>query len=159
MDIINLNIIKNQNYIEWVSDKIYSTWELECIDQGYTTINEFTKKIIKQTNNIPVTFLLLDNNVTIGTIAIELTDLPLNIKYTPWIASFYIEKMYRNKGYGEFLLLYAINYCKNVLKQKEIYLWTEQKNISFYEKRGWDVKDIVYYIDKVIYIMQYNILS
>ena len=157
MDIININETKNSEYIDWISNKIYTTWEKECNDDGYYSEKEFKNKLIKQFSTIPVTFGLVFEKKIIGTISIELNDLKSNKLYTPWVASFYIDNDYRSKGFGEKLLNHVILYAKYSLNLKVIYLWTEKNNLKFYIKRNWEIIEIKTHLNKKIYILKYRL--
>ena len=65
----------------------------------------------------------------------------------PWLANVYIDKRYRNKGYGRKMLETVKEASKDIKDYKEIFLWTEFK--GFYEKFGWTfISDIDTYSEE-----------
>lgn len=78
-------------------------------------------------------WILIDNNLILGTIAIKIEN------NTAILKRFFIEKNIRKKGYGKKLYFKAINFCKNK-KIKKIILNNDstkmQTAYDFYIKKG-----------------------
>lgn len=77
--------------------------------------------------------ILLDGNILIGFISIFPKDCVEEQKLTPWYATMYVKKEYRNNGYSRILNDAILKEAKS-RKFKVIYLKTEL--VNYYEKFG-----------------------
>ena len=84
---------------------------------------------------LPQTYALFLNNKIIGMYQITYNDLFIRPDIYPWIANLYIDKKYRNKGYGKILINSIKEMTANNTNFKEIFLYTHHVNL--YEKFGW----------------------
>ena len=83
---------------------------------------------------LPVRFIAKAGNKCVGAVSIVHNDLAYK-DYTPWLASLYVDKEYRNNKIGERL----IERVKSISKElgfKEIYLRTEHAG-NYYRRLGW----------------------
>jgi predicted N-acetyltransferase YhbS len=94
-------------------------------------------EFIKKTNNdeLPITYVAIENNECIGTVSLFVNDLTTRIDLSPWLASLVVRLDYRNKGVGEKLIGHVLKEAKS-LGYKKLYLKNENKG-SYYVKRGW----------------------
>jgi len=83
-------------------------------------------------------FMLLENRVLVGYIAMSVTD------YSGWIFSIFVSADVRGKSYGRLLLEHAIEYLKKC-GVSNIGLLVRRSNdiaISLYEKYGFEKRDV-----------------
>ncbi len=73
-----------------------------------------------------MTLIALDDVTCIGTVSLFENDLKERPAYTPWLASLFVEKVYRNQGIAQQLINQLIVYAKSrqittiYLKQKTL---------------------------------------
>lgn len=77
--------------------------------------------------------ILVDNDELIGFISLFPKDCEEEKELTPWYATMYVKKKYRNKGYSKLLNEAILNEARK-RNFKNIYLKTNLKN--YYEKFG-----------------------
>ena len=75
--------------------------------------------------------------------------------YTPWLASLYVEKVYRNQGIALQLINQLIVYAKS-RQITTIYLRTENAS-AYYKKLGWILVETIETMNSPMYIFAYNI--
>ena len=130
-----INITNNNNYLleyfsycskEWGSKK--SNLELKEYAQNKT------KELLKNKNDKIISILaLIENNKLIGFISLFNYDGEYKKELTPWYATMFVKKKFRNKGYSK-ILHYAILTEAKKLGYSKIYLKTYLTN--YYEKFG-----------------------
>ena len=124
LDNDNLNRIVN-----WM----YNWWGIE---EGYTF--EAVKCYIKHSllkNRLPQTYGIFLDKKIIGMYQLTYEDLGVRPDIYPWVANLYVDKEYRNKGFGRLLLENVKRTAKQITNFNEIYLYTE--HVGLYEKFGW----------------------
>lgn len=84
---------------------------------------------------IPKTYGLFLDNQIIGIYQFTNVNLIVRPDIYPWLANVYIDKRYRNKGYGRKMLETVKDTAKDIKDYNEIFLWTEFEGL--YEKFGW----------------------
>ena len=99
----------------------------------FIDVLEYLKKT--NHNQVPITYVAIEDNKCIGTVSIFLNDLNTRMDLSPWLASLVVKNEFRNKGFGEKLVNHALNKAK-LLGYTKIYLKTENKG-NYYSKRGW----------------------
>ena len=85
-------------------------------------------------NRLPVMLIASVNDKCVGTVSLVANDLDSS-RFTPWLASLYIDKDYRNQGIGKQLT----EKLKSVVKElgfSEMFLRTEEAG-DYYRKQGW----------------------
>ena len=85
-------------------------------------------------NQLPITFIAVENGVLLGTVGIWRGDLLSRQELYPWLSALVVNPNYRNKGIGQSLQKHVLEYCK-MSGYKEIFLYTELD--GYYEKSGW----------------------
>ncbi len=128
MEIIDLK--KHDNYLTEYITLCNLEWGSKEPTPDY--INNKKEQIFNEDKVISI-LGLIDNNILIGFISLFKYDGELRKDLTPWYATMYIKKEYRNKGYSK-LLNEAILKEANKLGYNKVYLKTELKN--YYEKFG-----------------------
>lgn len=106
-------------------------------DPDYNFDERISNKIIKVKNLLNnkdfCKLILVDNNKLIGFISIFPTDCDEYKHLTPWYATMYVKKEYRNLGYSKLLNDAILKEAKK-REYKEIYLKTDL--VNYYEKFG-----------------------
>ena len=125
----------SQNIVNIIIDWMYEWWTSEYEDDR--TREEIECEIIHsfQENRLPQTYGLFLDNQLIGMYQFSYSDLDSRPDIYPWLCNVYIDKEYRNQGYGYFLMNTITENARSNLDFTEIYLFT--KHIGFYEKFGW----------------------
>ncbi len=132
MDIYNL-----QNKLEYLDEVVnleYEEWASNKEENKQKRIEIKKEKICNMFLDKSFCKLILVNNKElIGFISLFPTDCEEEKNLTPWYATMYVKKKYRNFGYSKILNEAILNEAKN-RKFKTIYLKTNLKN--YYEKFG-----------------------
>ena len=113
---------------------MYNWWGIEE-NYKYDEVEIYMKNSFND-NKLPQTYGLFLKNKLIGMYQLTYRDLFLRPDIYPWIANLYIDKNYRNKGYGKLLIQSIQENIKHNTKFKEIFLYTEHDNL--YEKYNWE---------------------
>lgn len=109
----------------------------------------------KPSEPYPMTFVALDDVTCTGTVSLFENDLNERLVYTPWLASLFVEKVYRNQGIAQQLINQLIVYAKS-RQITTIYLKTENAS-AYYKKLGWTLIETVETTDSPIHISSYTI--
>ena len=132
MEIYNLK--DRLEYLDEVATLEYEEWATNKTDNK---IERIEKKKIKITNmfedNSFCKLILLDKDILIGFISLFPYDGEEEKELTPWYATMYVKKEYRNLGYSKILHNAILTEAKN-RGFKTIYLKTNL--INYYEKFG-----------------------
>ncbi|MCU0821888.1 MAG: GNAT family N-acetyltransferase [Spirochaetes bacterium] len=86
---------------------------------------------------LPVAMVALENGVLAGMVSLKENDLWSRKDLNPWLASLYVSPEYRSCGIGTGLIIYLIEYSKN-LGIKRLYLFTWENLKGYYTSRGWE---------------------
>ena len=126
------------------------TWEKKKTDEELKTyIKEKVKRILEEDKVISI-LGLLDNDKLIGFISLFKYDGDETKKLTPWYATMYVKKEYRNKGYSKILNDAILNEAK---KKGFDRIYLKSNLVNYYEKFGAKYiktlsnKEKLYYID------------
>ncbi len=119
----------------------------------YEKVKAFLDK--KPSEPYPMTFVALDDVTCIGTVSLFENDLNERLAYTPWLASLFVEKVYRNQGIAQQLINQLIVYAKS-RQITTIYLKTENAS-AYYIKLGWTLVETIETTDPPIHIFSYTI--
>ena len=132
-----INILKKDKLLEEYIK--LCTLELGSKKTSKEYIKEKKDKILN-TDKVITVLALLDNNIMLGFISLFKYDGLERHDLTPWYATMYVKKEYRNKGYSKLLNNALLKEAKK-LGYNKIYLKTNLDN--YYEKYG------AVYIDKL----------
>ena len=140
-----MNIYLRQLYLtdinriyEIKSNSLNYNKEFTSFDTSTVTIKSITEwfyNIINETDTIRFGIILLDNNYLIGLITLG----KVNFIKSTCELNIAIEYKYQNKGIGKKSLLLLIDYIRNIIKLKEIFLKVHKNNIiakNLYIKLG-----------------------
>lgn len=127
MEIINIK--NNDKYLKEYITLCYLTWSSKKINLD-EYINYKIKEILTSTKYIYILGLVSDNKL-IGFISLFEEDGVIKENLTPWYATMYVKKEYRNKGYSRILNGAILKVAKS-LGYKKVYLKTTL--VNYYEK-------------------------
>jgi GNAT superfamily N-acetyltransferase len=74
-------------------------------------------------DSIPITFLAQSGSELVGTVSLDLSDLPAFDHFSPWLASLYVLPSARGVGIGTALVRHAQKFATS-RGVKRIHLWT-----------------------------------
>lgn len=102
------------------------------------SVEDWFYNFINEVNTIRFGICLLDNQILIGCITLG------KIEYDKFQCELhiYIDNFHQNKGYGKKSLLLLLEYIKNILKIKKVYLNVHKDNtiaINLYKKFGFNL--------------------
>lgn len=143
-----INLKENEEYLKEYIELCSKEWgSPKAKLQMKEYINKKMKDIL--TNDKVISVIGLIDNKLIGFISLFKIDGDERTDLTPWYATMYVKKEYRNKGYSKILNNAIIEEAKR-LGYKKIYLKTNLTN--YYEKFGAKfieklTKENLYYID------------
>lgn len=109
-----------------------------CEEFGNEDNYKFFESIIKSSltkDKLPLTFVAIDGDKVVGTVGLWRADLLSRQDLYPWLSALYVTEDYRDRGIGQELQKFIINYCKGKGIDK-LYLYTDLEN--YYEKMGWE---------------------
>ena len=144
------NIMDDIKDLEEYAKICQVTWEDKKTDEElkkYT--KEKVKRILKEDKVISI-LGLLDNDKLIGFISLFKYDGDKMKNLTPWYATMYVKKEYRNKGYSKILNDAILNEAK---KKGFDRIYLKSNLVNYYEKFGAKYiktlsnKEKLYYID------------
>lgn len=88
-----------------------------------------------RSDGIPITFLALREESVLGTISLDISDLPSHDHLTPWLASLYVIPEARRQGIAAALICHLLAFA-HAHALPRIHLWTPGST-ALYEKLGW----------------------
>jgi GNAT superfamily N-acetyltransferase len=86
-------------------------------------------------DRIPLCLVALEGERCVGTISIFVDDLPARPDLTPWLAAFFVDPFFRNRGIGGALMERLLEVARE-LGIRRLYLHTETA-AGYYRCRGW----------------------
>ena len=132
MNIYNLK--DKLEFLDEVATLEYEMWADDKENNKKKRIQKKKEKILNLFSNRSFCKLILvDNETLIGFISIFPSDCESEKKLTPWYATMYVKKEFRNKGYSKILNDAVLKEAKNRGFER-IYLKTNLLN--YYEKFG-----------------------
>ena len=102
-------------------------------DRTYEDVLSSMKNCHRQ--ELPVRLVTLINGKCVGIVSVVSNDLKCR-NYTPWLASLYVDKDYRNQKIGE-RLIERVQTITTDLGYKELFLRTEHAS-GYYRKLNWE---------------------
>lgn len=130
---------------KWFYDEWHS-FDGRSIDQITAQLSENLNR-----HSIPITFVAHQNHEILGTVSLDISDLPEFDSYSPWLASLYVHESHRSKGVASALVSHLKQFALSD-GYTPLYLWTPG-SISLYERFGWVEISRSTYIGKSITIM------
>lgn len=104
-------------------------------------------------SQIPTTFIAFENEMLLGSASLVKHDLATRPEMTPWLASVYVSREYRNRGVGSAIVQRVMDEAR-ILQVERLYLITPNKQ-SFYSRLGWRAEEEVEYRGEQVTIMQW----
>ena len=144
------NIMDDVKHLEEYAKICQVTWGKKKTDEELKTyIKEKVKRILEEDKVISI-LGLLNNDKLIGFISLFKYDGDEMKNLTPWYATMYVKKEYRNKGYSKILNDAILNEAK---KKGFDRIYLKSNLVNYYEKFGAKYiktlsnKEKLYYID------------
>ena len=144
------NIMDEIKHLEEYAKICQVTWGKKKTDEELKTyIKGKVKRILEEDKVISI-LGLLDNDKLIGFISLFKYDGDEMKNLTPWYATMYVKKEYRNKGYSKILNDAILNEAK---KKGFDRIYLKSNLVNYYEKFGAKYiktlsnKEKLYYID------------
>jgi GNAT superfamily N-acetyltransferase len=128
--------------IEYLVDVPYflpvvSSWAFRQWHQGVRSLKsiytEYRRRLSR--DSIPLTLVAVEEGTPVGTISIELDDLPSRPDLFPWIGSLYVEPKFRKRGIGRMLVDKAQGIADD-MGAGSLYVMTADLQ-ELCEKEGW----------------------
>ena len=108
-------------------------------------------------DSLPITFLAIQESNLIGTVSLDLSDLPSHDHLSPWLASLFVVPGARGRGNGTALIRHAQEFARSHCTGR-LYLWTPGPT-RMYERCGWIEIERTFYGSRPITIMRCNVSS
>jgi len=103
-------------------------------------------------DSLPITFVAMDGSEVIGTVSLDLADLPPYDHLSPWLASLYVMPPRRREGVGRALVNHLADYARE-RGLSPLYLWTPGST-RMYAECGWEAFESATYAGRPITIMR-----
>lgn len=105
-------------------------------------------------DSIPTTFVARSESEIVGTVSLDLFDLPLFEHLSPWLSSLYVLPRFRGAGIGTALVRHAQLFAwERALSP--LHLWTAGPT-RLYERCGWTVVERATYNSRPITLMRFQ---
>jgi len=127
-----VNLADDKKYINEVAALVWEEWSKPKGKKLEEVIYRTNHSICK--DRVPQVLIAKLNDDLAGIVSIWYNDLTTRQDLTPWLATLYVKKEYRDKGIGTLLQKKCIETAKG-LGYTKIYLMTDHEN--YYEKTGW----------------------
>lgn len=144
------NIMDDIKHLEEYAKICQVTWGKKKTEEELKTYTKKKVKRILEKDKVISILGLLDNDKLIGFISLFKYDGDEMKNLTPWYATMYIKKEYRNKGYSKILNDAILNEAK---KKRYNRIYLKSNLVNYYEKFGakyiktLNNKEKLYYID------------
>lgn len=141
------NIMDDIKHLEEYAKICQVTWGKKKTEEELKTYTKEKVKRILEKDKVISILGLLDNDKLIGFISLFKYDGDEMKNLTPWYATMYIKKEYRNKGYSKILNDAILNEAK---KKGYNRIYLKSNLVNYYEKFGAKTlnnKEKLYYID------------
>ena len=86
-------------------------------------------------DSIPITFVAHRNSTVLGSVSLDLSDLPPFDHLSPWLASLFVHPSFRRQGVGRALVSHLQHFASS-RGIGPLYLWTPGST-KLYERCGW----------------------
>jgi GNAT superfamily N-acetyltransferase len=118
------------------------------------TVREIEDQLSQNLNraSIPITFVAVRNSELIGTVSLDLSDLPVCDHLSPWLASLYVVPECRRAGVGSALVEHLIDFAFSQ-RLPNLYVWTPGST-RLYEKLGWRLLQTSTYAGQAITVLR-----
>jgi N-acetylglutamate synthase-like GNAT family acetyltransferase len=148
------NIKKYPACIPIVAEWLFNEWGRK-ISGG--SISNAEKALMEKTNHagIPLSLVAFQNHKPIGVARLIECDMDTRKELSPWVASVFVVKQFRNNGVGKALCASLISEASK-LEFSTLYLFTPNME-SFYKKQGWEIIEQTIYRNEYVSIMRINI--
>ena len=104
--------------------------------------------------SIPITFVVHHNDAILGSVSLDISDLPPFDYLSPWLAALYVHPSVRGRGVGGELIRHLLRFA-STREISPLYLWTFGPT-SLYERQGWTMFGSTIYRSKAIKVMHFR---
>lgn len=101
---------------------------------------------------VPITFVAVRDAAIIGTVSLDVSDLPGFDHLSPWLASLFVAPGFRGAGVGSALVQRVTDFAR-AKGIRTLYLWTAGST-RFYERCGWRMLQATTYGGQSISVLQ-----
>lgn len=130
-------------YAEWNTFDSRSVAEIEAQLAQYLNLD-----------CIPITFVAHTQGELLGTVSLDIADLPPYDHLSPWLASLYVVREARSAGIGGALVRHVQQFASSH-GIGTMYLWTPATT-RLYERCGWTALEQAVYCGQRITLMRWN---
>jgi predicted N-acetyltransferase YhbS len=145
-----INIRTQPHHIPEVAGWLFAEWgHLTPGSSVERSIQRLTERC--QTDDLPVTFIAIEENDVVGTVSLVPHDLKIRMDLTPWIASVFVKPGSRGRGVGSQL----VSFAEAEAQRRDIsamYLFTPNKQ-QMYARLGWNTVEEVEYRGEHVTVM------
>lgn len=122
---------------------------------GTSTEADYKALLVRCTSSrqIPATLVAVCQNRSLGSVNLVDCDMQIRPELHPWLAQLFVHPAERGRGIGSSLVQAAVARSKE-LGFHALYLYTSGTLLSFYERLGWVVREIVPYKGKERTVME-----
>ena len=113
-------------------------------------------KYLLNSDFIPSMYIIESQDCVVGSAGILKHDMDIHKNLSPWLASVYIDKKHRGKGFGKEMVLYTMQQARMNGIDTLLYLYTPDQE-EFYLKLGWETLMKEKYHGEVVTIMSVNL--
>jgi predicted N-acetyltransferase YhbS len=145
-DILIEDLSKHMDFVPILSEWHFKQWgDLT----GVLTKSDYQSMISKQahTQNLPLTSIATYRDSLIGSVNIVPCDMNIRQELNPWLSQLFVLPSERNRGMGSKLVLAAVRRIHE-MGFNNLYLYTSGTLPSFYERMGWEKREVTYYKGK-----------
>lgn len=135
------HIHNHRHLIDEVSMLMWMEWENDYI--AFTNFKNpqdiacFLGNVVS-TNTTPLCYVMLNEHKDlIGFVIVDNEDMMVHPEVQPWLSTLYILPRYRRQGHATVLIDYLIAH------HKTLYLWTWKHLVTFYEKHGFVLLEVI----------------
>jgi N-acetylglutamate synthase-like GNAT family acetyltransferase len=134
----NITDLKTEpHHISVLADWHHKEWSSlnpgQTVDQRIESMQSYLSDDL-----IPSTFVARGDQL-MGSAAIIESDMDTKPELTPWLASVFVAKEFRNQGIGSHLVEHVMEEARKA-GVRDLYLFTPDR-VAFYERLGWRVVD------------------
>jgi GNAT superfamily N-acetyltransferase len=108
------------------------------------------------TDRIPLTVARLRGGKPIASASLKIQEMATHPQYLHWLGGVYVHPQYREQGIGSQLVEYSAGLAQE-LNVSDLYLYTRSHE-DFYNRLGWHVIERPVYKNRVVSIMNRNLL-
>jgi predicted N-acetyltransferase YhbS len=146
------HIAKRPEFISTLATWFQDEWGSYTKNSVGARCKELEAKI--DNGQLPLTMVATIENKLLGTYSLDLADLPNRPDLSPWLASVYVNPVFRNQGIGKKVVKESLMHAQS-LQLETLYLYTSH-HAKWYESMGWQFMEEAVYGQEPITIMKFS---